>query len=130
MKIVYSDPKSGRSAQIELAEDKAAMLYNFKIGDIFDGALIDLNGYKFRITGGSDASGFPMDNSVQGTGKVKVLKQMSSSGRHKGEYKRTTSRGNTVTAGIAQVNMIITEYGEKPLDELFPKGSEAQPAKQ
>jgi hypothetical protein len=32
-----------------------------------------------------------------------------------------SARGNTVTAGIAQLNLVITEYGEKPVDELFPK---------
>ncbi|MGC8496052.1 MAG: S6e family ribosomal protein [Candidatus Micrarchaeia archaeon] len=121
MKIVYSDPKSGKSAQMELPDDKAAVLMNYKVGDAIEGSLIGLNGYKFKISGGSDTSGFPMEKSIQGTGKVKVLKQVSKSGKRKGEYKRMSARGNTVTIGIAQLNLVITEYGEKPVDELFPK---------
>ncbi len=121
MKIVYSDPKTGKSAQMELPEEKASLFFNFKIGDTFDGALIDLNGYKFKITGGSDSSGFPLAKSVHGTGKVRALKKISSSGRRRGEYKRMTIRGNTIGPDTVQVNMSIIEYGEKPLDALFPK---------
>ncbi len=130
MKIVYSDPKSGRSTQIEVAEEKAIMLSNFKIGDTFDGSLLDMNGYKFKITGGSDTSGFPMNKGIQGSGKIRTLEYVSGSGRNKGEYRRTTSRGNTIVTGMAQVNMVIVEYGEKPVDELFPKKAEANESKQ
>jgi small subunit ribosomal protein S6e len=85
VKIVYSDPKSGKSAQMELSDDRAAILINYKIGDTIDGNLIGLSGYKFRISVGSDTSGFPMEKSIQGTGKVKVLRQISKSGKKKGE---------------------------------------------
>jgi len=121
MKIVYSDTKTGRSAQMELPEEKAALFSNMKIGDTFDGALIDLSGYKFKITGGSDSSGFPMNKGIQGSGKVSIMKLVASGGKHKGEHKRMTSRSNTIITGIAQINMVITEYGDKPIDELFPK---------
>ncbi len=58
---------------------------------------------------------------IQGTGKVKSLKLVSVRGRHSGEHRRSTVRGNTIAPGIAQINMAIVEYGEKPLEELFPK---------
>ncbi|MEM0149612.1 MAG: S6e family ribosomal protein, partial [Candidatus Micrarchaeaceae archaeon] len=128
MKIVYSDPKTGKSAQIDLPEEKAAILSNFKIGDTFDGALIDLNGYKFKITGGSDTSGFPMNKGIQGSGKSHAMKLVAESGKHKGEHRRMTSRGNTIISDTAQVNMVIIEYGEKPVEELFPKHEAKQGA--
>ena len=59
-KIVISDPKKGKSLQRELKDDAAKGLVGKKIGDTFKGELIDLPGYEFKITGGSDKAGFPM----------------------------------------------------------------------
>lgn len=121
MKIVLSDAKSGRSAQMELTMDKATPLLNRKIGEIVDGSFLNLTGYKFKITGGSDTSGFPMDRSVEGTAKVRAMRVVAKSGREKGQYKRKSIRGNLISVDTAQVNMMVTEYGEKSPEELFPK---------
>ncbi len=129
MKIVYSDPKSGRSGQMELPADKAAPLMNKKIGEEFDASFIGLTGYKLKITGGSDKSGFPMEKSIDGTAKVRILREVASSGRQKGQRTRMTRRGNMITADTEQVNTIIIEQGEKSLDELFPKKEKAEKPK-
>ena len=121
MKLVYSDPKSGRTAQMELKPESAAPLLNRKIGEVFDASVVGLTGYKLKITGGSDRSGFPMQPSIEGTAKVRVLGVISDSGRDRGQKKRQTKRGNMITADTEQINTIIVEQGEKPLDELFPK---------
>ncbi|MCW6159590.1 MAG: hypothetical protein LVQ95_00670 [Candidatus Micrarchaeales archaeon] len=128
MKIVFSDPKLGRTAQMELAVDKATPLLNRKIGEMVDGSFMGLTGYKFKITGGSDKSGFPMDRSVEGTAKVKAMRMISKSGRQKGQYRRQSMRGNVVSADTEQVNMMVLEYGEKSPEELFPKKEKAKEA--
>ena len=38
-----------------------------------------------------------------------------------GERRRKTVRTNEITADFVQVNAFVTTYGEKTLDELFPK---------
>ncbi|MCL5430019.1 MAG: 30S ribosomal protein S6e [Candidatus Marsarchaeota archaeon] len=129
MKVVYSDAKSGRTAQMELPADRTVPLLNKKIGETIDGSVIDLVGYKLKITGGSDKSGFPMEKSLEGTAKTKVMKKIADSGRQKGQYKRMMVRGNMINADTEQVNLMIVEYGEKPVEELFPKKEKAEKPK-
>lgn len=124
MKIVYSDPKTGKSAQMQLDNDRSALLMNHRINEIIDGAALGLSGYKMRITGGSDKSGFAMDKSIGGAIKTKALRLVSKSGHKKGQYKRSTVRGNTISADTELVNMVITEYGDKSVTELFPENAE------
>ena len=121
MKIVYSDPKSGRTAQSELSSDMVAMVINKRIGDEIDGAVVGLSGYTLKITGGSDKSGFPMDNSIQGTAKRSVMKKIADAGKDKGEYRRKTVAGSTISENIEQLNAVIVKYGDKPIEEVFPK---------
>jgi small subunit ribosomal protein S6e len=102
---------------MELKPEAAAPLLNRKIG---------LTGYKLKITGGSDRSGFPMQPSIEGTAKVRVLGVVAESGKMKGQKARKMQRGNMVTADTEQINTIIVEQGEKPLDELFPKKEKAE----
>lgn len=124
MKIVLSDKKLGRSVQMELQLDKASVLLNKKIGESVDGTFLGLTGYKLQITGGSDKSGFPMEKSMEGTGKVSVMREISDSGRDKGQYRRENKRGNMISQDIEQVNLVITEYGDKSPEEIFPKKEE------
>jgi small subunit ribosomal protein S6e len=128
LRIVYSDPKTGRSAQKELEPGAEAAFLNRKIGEIIDGSLIGLSGYKFRISGGSDSSGFPMKKGIEGPKKTTMMSTISMSGRQKGRQRRMTVRGDTVSADIAQLNLSVVEYGEKPVDEVFPKKEEAKEA--
>ena len=130
MKIVYSDPKLGKSAQVQLDNDRSAMLMNHKINDIIEGNLVGLEGYKLKITGGSDKSGFPLNKSIVGPLKAKVLRVVARSGRNKGQKKRSTVRGNTISNDTELVNTIIVEYGSKPAAELFPENPERQKAKE
>ena len=130
MKIVYSDPKSGKTAQMELSKDRSALVLNYKIGDVIDGAVVGLAGFKLKITGGSDNSGFPLDRSIQGTIKTRS-KRIGESGRMAGVPKMQTVRGNMISPDIEQVNLVIVEYGDKPAEELFPKKEKAaEPAKE
>ena len=127
MKIVYSDPKSGKSGQAQLDNDRAAMLLNHKINDVIDGNIIGLDGYKLKITGGSDRSGFPMNKSIVGPIKTKVLRVVAWSGRNKGQKERRTVRGSMIANDTELVNTVIVEYGSKPTAELFPENAEKKP---
>lgn len=120
MRLLYSDTKTGLTASMELDEDKGAMLLNRKIGDEIEGSTFGMTGYKLRITGGSDTSGFPLDRSIAQQGKIRVMRVQY---RKKREPARRmmTVRGNLIGQDTRQVSAIITEYGSKPVGELFPK---------
>lgn len=125
MKLVIS-VKSGQTFQTDLSEDKSALLIGKKIGDIIEGDLLNLPGYKLKITGGSDDSGFPMRPEIEGTGKFRLLlsKGPGYRAKKKGERKRKTVRGNTIDNSIVQVNTKVIEEGPTPLSELLPKKEE------
>ena len=110
IKIVVSDPKSGRSKGIELSEERAVAFVGRHVGEQIDGSAVEMPGYKFRISGGSDTSGFPLDRSIQGSGKMKLLRPIGGS-KNKGTYERKTVRGGVISADTAQVNVVVTEYG-------------------
>jgi small subunit ribosomal protein S6e len=119
MIVVYSDPKTGKTAQVEVDEEKAKMLVGKKIGDTIDGAIIGAPGCKLLITGGTDNSGFPLRKDVEGIKKVKVLVK-----KKKGVRVRKTIRGNTISNDTIQVNTKIVEYGNISVEELFKKKEE------
>jgi small subunit ribosomal protein S6e len=122
-KIVVSDPKTKKSYQVTISQDKAYSLIGKKIGDKFDGSLLGLAGYELEIRGGSDKDGFPMIPSIQGPVRKKIL--LSSppgfKPRLKGQRKRKTVRGNTISADIVQINTKIVKYGSKPIEEIIKK---------
>ncbi len=122
-KIVIGE-KSGKTKQIELEEAPSKALNGFKIGETFKGETIDMPGYEFLITGGSDSSGFPMRHDVNLAGKKKIL-LVSGIGIKKnvaGRRVRKTVAGNTVGPNTAQINLKVTKAGKKPLfEEAAPK---------
>ena len=121
MKLIYSDPKTGLSASMELDDDRKAALLNRKIGDEIDASIFGLTGYKVRITGGSDSSGFPLEPSMQGQLKRKTLRERKKKSTGERVLKRVTVRGNMISSDTSQVSVAITEYGSKPVEEIFPK---------
>ena len=106
-KLVISDPKTGKSYQREAKDDAAKSLMGLKIGDTVKGELIDLTGYEFELTGGSDHTGFPMRKDVIGPRRKRVLvtKGFGLRKSPKGGRFRRTVAGNTVHEKTAQVNL-------------------------
>lgn len=119
-KIVVSDPETKKAYQIEIDQSMASQLIGKKIGDIIDGSIIGFSGYELQITGGTDKDGFPMHPNIEGIVKKKVL--LSSPPcfhpRKKGERKKKTVRGNTISSDIVQINMKIVKKGERPIEEF------------
>ncbi len=126
VKFVVSEPATKRSVQIDVEKDKIVSLFGKKISDEFNGDLIGLNGYSLKITGGSDKDGFPMNPSVETVGRRRVLLK-GPPGFHpkiKGERKRRTVRGNTLSEDIQQINVKVLKVGEKTLEAMFPSKKE------
>ena len=122
-KLVISDPETGKSIQYELDDAKTNALVGKQVGEIVEGDVLGLPGYKLKITGGSDTAGFPIRPDVHGSGKKRVLISGPpgfQSDRH-GMSKRKTVRGRELSLDISQVNMRVEEKGSTPLEELVIK---------
>jgi len=124
-KIVVSDPKTKKTYQKEVGVSESALVGR-KIGDSVKGDFLGLTGYELQITGGSDKQGFPMRPDIPGSARKKAL-LTGPPGFHpkaKGERKRKSVRGNTVSEQIAQVNLKVTKFGSKTLEQIFGKKEE------
>jgi len=110
-KVIVSDPQTGTSKVVEIEEARAAPLIGKKVGEIIEGATVDLPAHKVKIMGGSDKDGVPMRPDVHGGVRRNVVLSGGSgfNPERKGERKRKTVRGNVITDEIVQVNMKIVE---------------------
>lgn len=122
-KLVVSEGKSSHQMEVEAALSKK--LIGLKIGEEFDASMVGLEGYQLRITGGSDKNGFPMKRDVDGPRRIRSLLTSGVGFRptRKGQRKRKTVRGNTLSDDIVQVNTVVVKKGKKSLTELV-EGSE------
>jgi len=111
LKLIISDPKKGKSQTVELEGPKVTPLIGRRIGEVIDGATAGLAGKKLQISGGTDQDGFPMRGDIHGGVKAKILLSNGPGFRSstRGERKRKTVRGNTITAETAQLNLKIVE---------------------
>jgi small subunit ribosomal protein S6e len=123
MKIVLSDRKIGKTAQLDIPKDNEVMLIGSKIGDVIEGNSAGLPGFKLKITGLSDNSGAPSRKEIDGTRKAKPLLSygIGMRIREKGYRSKRLIRGNTISADTSQINTVIEEYGQKSPEELFKK---------
>lgn len=110
-KVIVSDPEAGTSNVVELEETRATPLIGRRIGEVVDGAIINLPGYKAQISGGSDKDGFPMRPSVHGGVRRRVVLSggVGFNPTDDGMRKRKTVRGNVITDEIVQVNLKLVE---------------------
>ena len=119
--VIVSDPKTGRAYKVEVKGDRALEFIGKKIGDVVDGGVVGLPGYKLRITGGSDRDGFPMRPDLPGTARRRILLTTGPGyrPRERGVRRRKSVRGREISADIFQINVKIEEYGQKPVEELL-----------
>jgi small subunit ribosomal protein S6e len=123
MRLVISDPKTGKSYQNELPKEQEGAIAGKRIGEQIDGGVVGAAGYSLELTGGSDGSGFPMKVDVPGNRKMAslVTKGIGFFSKRKGERRRKMVRGNNYTQDIVQVNAKVVKPGSVTLEELFGK---------
>jgi small subunit ribosomal protein S6e len=129
-KIIISDPETGKSQFVEVEETQAVPLVGRKLGEVIDGTVVKLSGYKLMITGGSDKDGFPMRPNIHGGVRVGAILS-EGVGFHpsqRGERRRKTLRGNVITEAIVQINMKIVEQPKKSKKAAKPKGKKKEEA--
>ncbi len=140
-KLSIGDPKSKKSHKAKVSGSDAEKLVGKKIGEKIRGEVINAPGYELEITGGSDSAGFPMRKDVNTMGRAKALLSggVGFKAKRKGQRKRKTVRGNTISDQISQVNLKVIKAGKDLLEKLFgedeskPEGKEdstTEPAKE
>ncbi|MBI5035991.1 30S ribosomal protein S6e [Candidatus Micrarchaeota archaeon] len=121
MKIVFSDPKNGKSFQKEVDKAKEGQLFGKKIGEKVSGSIIGLDGYELQLTGGSTNDGTPMREDIPASKYVDAMINSGAGIRAKlpkGTKVKKRVCGNTIAQHIAQINAKITTAGAKSLEEL------------
>lgn len=110
-KVIISDPETGTSKVVELQEARASPLIGKRIGEVMDGAAVDLPAHKIQIMGGSDKDGFPMRPSVHGGVRRRIVLSggVGFNPTNEGMRRRKTIRGNVITDEIVQINAKIVE---------------------
>ena len=137
-KVIVSDPETGTSKTVELQEARASPLIGRRIGEVMDGAAVDLPAHKIQIMGGSDKDGFPMRPSVHGGVRRRIVLSggVGFNPTTEGMRRRKTIRGNVITDEIVQVNMKIVEKpkgakeGKKPKEKKEEKAAAPKEAEQ
>ncbi|MCL4397170.1 30S ribosomal protein S6e [Candidatus Parvarchaeota archaeon] len=118
MKIVINDSKTGKSFNKTLESDKADQLFGKKIGEELELSFLGLDGYSGIITGGSYMTGMPMSKDLDGSGIRKVLIGKGL-GNKQDIRRRKSIAGNTIGQFTSQINIKLSKYGEKSLEQLF-----------
>jgi small subunit ribosomal protein S6e len=120
-KVVVSDPKEGRAYQIDVKDAEANALIGKSIGDVVDGSVFGLSGYKVKITGGCDGSGFVMKPDLLGPRRQRILMAVGVgyTPKHPGQRRRKMVRGKEVAPDIVQINAKVVEYGSKSIKALL-----------
>ena len=117
-KLVISNPRNGIARQVEISGEEAEKLIGKRIGETIPASELGLNlteifgeelpdDVELKIRGGTDKDGFPMRPDVHGPRRVKILISQGPGfrPREKGERRKKTVRGNTISPEIVQVNM-------------------------
>jgi len=131
VRLVISDPKIGKTRQIEVDDKKIRPLIGNKIGDTVSGNPFGFPGYEFQITGGSDSDGVPMRFDVHGGVRKKIL-MSKGPGYHpkrRGLRRRKMVCGNLITEEMAQINLKVVTWGKKPLFEEKEEKAEKEEKK-
>ncbi|USZ73421.1 30S ribosomal protein S6e [Natronosalvus halobius] len=120
--IVVGDSDTGSSYQLEVDGQDANRFVGKSINDEVDGDAVGLDGYTLKITGGSDESGRPLNESTSGTNLKQVLmgeRQTGYKPKRDGERRRVTTRGREISDSTVQINTSIISSGDTPAEELL-----------
>jgi small subunit ribosomal protein S6e len=130
--LIVSDPSTGKSQKFEVEDARMKPVYGKKIGETVEGNFAGLQGFKLKITGGTDKDGVPMRPDVHGAAKNKIVLS-GGVGFHPptdGARKRKVVRGNTVSNETKFLNLAVVEApkGAKPIENP-PKAEKAEEKK-
>lgn len=122
-RVVISDSKTAQAYQVAVTAQAANKFIGKNIGETVSGDAVGLAGYTLRLTGGTDRDGFAMRGDLPGPARRKILvgAGVGYKPRAEGVKKRKSMRGREISSDIAQINAVIVEYGQKPLNEIFVK---------
>ncbi len=115
-KVIVSDPQTGTSKAVEVEEARAAPFIGRRMGDVLEGAVVDMPGSKMKLTGGSDKDGVPMKPNVHGGVRRKVVLSngVGFKAKRGGERRRKAVRGDVITDEIVQLNATLVDQPPKP----------------
>jgi small subunit ribosomal protein S6e len=118
-KLVISDAATSFAKSV--GDPQSAGFLGKRIGETVGGELIGVAGYTFKITGGTDKSGFPLRPDLPGARQSRVFvgEGFGFHAPRLGMRKRRTFRGNTVSEETVQINLVVEQKGSKPLSELL-----------
>ncbi len=104
-----------------VTDPQAAGFLGKRIGETVGGELIGAAGYTFRISGGTDKSGFPLRPDLPGARQTRLYvgTGFGFQAPRAGMRKRRTFRGNTISEDTVQINLVVEQKGSKPLAELL-----------
>ena len=139
-----NDPKAGKSYKKEIEGETTDLFRAKKLDDKVQGGSLGFKGYEFTVTGGSDKQGFPMRSDLEIHGRKKVLLVSGTGAKPKdsGIKQRKTIRGNQLSTDISQINLKVSTYGQKSVEECLgleekaeespaeTKETEAEPVKE
>ncbi len=130
VKFVLNDTKTGKSYSKEVEDSKFKPLIGQKIGYEFDGGIIDIPGYKLKITGGSDKNGFPMRKGVHKNARARLFLSggVGYNPKEKHVRRRKTIRGEIIGDDIAQLNVSIVKAGKQTIEQILGLVQEEAPA--
>jgi small subunit ribosomal protein S6e len=108
-----------------IVSDPARMtpLVGKKIGEVVDGAVANMAGYKLKITGGTDKDGIPMRPDIHGSAKSHVILSggVGFHPKSEGERRRKVIRGNTISTESKFINLSIVDQPKAKAAEKVEK---------
>jgi len=120
--LIVSDPSTGKSQKVELEDARMTPLVGKKIGEVVDGSVANMAGYKLKITGGTDKDGIPMRPDMHGTAKAHIILSggVGFHPKSEGERRRKVVRGNTLSMESKFINFSIVDQpkGKKKTEKV------------
>lgn len=119
-----ANPSTGAVKVLEVDEEKQLRnFYDKRISQEVDGEVLgdEFKGYLFRISGGNDKQGFPMQQGVLVNNRVRLLMGKGSPyyrPRRVGERRRKSIRGCIVGPDLAVLNLVVLKKGEGEIPGL------------